>query len=95
MTEFYYILHTPTGTTMPAKTFGRGVTSRKFDNSPPRLFARKQDAKVSLGYYLKGKWNAEWCGDYYSLDCTIIPQPDRKPADFEIIPIAFSRSEGT
>ena len=42
---------------------GRGGTWREFNDGPPRLFARRQDAESAMKWWLGGPGMSRWRGD--------------------------------
>lgn len=68
------------------------------DKEPPRLFMSKKAAHCALVQWLKGHHKAKWAyddgddiyssgGSMYVEDIKIIPQPNRNPADMEVVEI--------
>lgn len=100
MWDRWAIRHKPTGHFMPQSSKKRhGYTHDEpvtLDNSHhcPRLFAREQDAKTALTWWLKGEttvdpiqhgvnaWGEydDWGGDWHTHEVA-----DRKAEDFEVV----------
>lgn len=84
----FAIRHIPTGKLMPVRKTGRGGgTHVSFDDkAPPRLFLEKRHAKFCLNWWVGGKATQTY-DDEGPLGINVVPQPDRKVEDLEIIPI--------
>jgi hypothetical protein len=81
----------------PKNTSKGGTWLEPTDKSPPRLFRRKQDAKIALDHWLKGTITRLYRGptppdfidegdydDYYE------PVPSRKAEDMVIVEVEIS-----
>ncbi len=67
----YVIRHNPTGGFLPQSSSKRhGYTHDEpvtmQSNFCPRLFAREQDAKTALTWWLKGETTGKWVGGQYT-----------------------------
>jgi hypothetical protein len=95
----YAIKHIPTGYYIPEPEgrAGRGGshTEPHPNSNDARLFKTERSAKLFLGSWLKGKYVADrgysaghpgndWEQDYWE-EIHIVPQPNRKREDMEII----------
>lgn len=96
MRNAYIIRQKSTGHTLPVT--GRGSTHGVFGHSVARLFNKRHHAQCTLDHWLKGVIQVT---QHCSWDCfgepdedihsTIIPQPDRDPADYEVVEIEMRR----
>lgn len=97
--NLYFIRQKSTGYYLPEPNgrAGRGGshTEPNPDSSLARIFRSERSAKIALNAWLKGKYVADrWCSDghpgndwepnYYE-DIRIVPVPQRKREDMEIV----------
>lgn len=86
MTEFYAIIHRPTGKWLPQSDRAKTHVFPTF-NKVPRLFLKKRHAERALKEWLKGKFVAryDWeTGEFEGFDP--VPDPRRKPEEMKVIP---------
>ena len=98
----YVIRHKPTGGFLPQSnnkrhgyTHDEPVTMQS--NFCPRLFARKQDAKTALTWWLNGETSARWSGDDDDFNYewhTHAPLVERKAEDMEVVATKMEFSDG-
>ena len=94
----WVIRHKPTGHVMPQSSRKKhGYTHDEpvplESHHCPRLFAREQDAKTALTWWLKGETSVRYSGDYYGEideDWHTEPVVERKAEDFEVVPMELS-----
>lgn len=93
--EFFAILHVPSGHLMRQHRYSKGYTQQEFPLSlddqkrSPRLFTRESSAKQAIGWWLKGKTTmrvivSDWDGDTDEKWDTS-PRGDRKPGDMVVV----------
>ena len=96
--QMYAIRHKPSGGYLPRPNghAGRGgshVEPRVFKDGSghiPRMFPTMAGAKAALGQWLRGKHKGirEYeDGYYYTVGADIVPCPDRKREDMEIVTV--------
>lgn len=92
----YAIKHLPSGGYLPGYGSRRGRGGFTHDEPkvglPPRLFGRKQDAKVALGHWLKGATSCytSWDGDE---DWSTHPKPHRKAEEMAVVEVRLTEAD--
>ena len=95
MFERWAILHAPSGYFLPQSNSKRhGYTHDEpvsmAKNRCPRLFARKQDAKTALTWWLKGETSMRYSGGAYANiweDWHIEVRVNRKADDMKVVKV--------
>ena len=98
--NLYAIRHKPTGGYLPAPQGrgGRGGSHMEpmvFTGNQgkygviPRVWATEKAAKAALWHWLQGKYVAYRYSSYddFEEEIDVLPQPHRKEADMEIVPV--------
>jgi len=93
---YFAVKHLPSGGYLPEVKgwHGRGgsfAVPTDPRSARPRLFHSPHAAKSYLGSWLKGEYHTSrgqdsFSGEYYE-DTSIVPKPDRRREDMEVVPI--------
>lgn len=86
--RFLAIRHNPSGGFLPQMTSYGFTRCSPSKTEPPRLFTKPGAAKQALDRWLQGAWfEGYFDDDQNRQDVKIVPQPERRRQDMEIVEI--------